>query len=503
MTTNNLLLLNQTEIGNKITVNGGKLNITANSINLTDYDASEIIDQKDEINSGFKNLLGLNDSQTFTTGSSRILSSNFGYYVYSGSSGMMRFFLQDISTGDILASIYVGINSTDNGWFTQPWSIPVLLKANTQYIILYQPNDAISTIKIGYDATGSYSGGNMGSNPSQDYMFRIYGVQIPSLDFINGAITGVSENPEFLGNLSATNAVNELALQNYVLNFYSQTRPFTGGNPQITTPSWYLGGYFSGSDFPTGVKIMSEVFLQNYSTLAISRIILKTSWMAGSTVNNSYLIEDGYISSLRPVARIYRNPTTNTLYIYYKIPSPSYADITNYLYNMHGISTVQGPSYIAYAGTGTNPSGVSGYTLLYDSSIDAAGLDAPKTVSFNGPFASSPQSSNIYFDVHSHTCNMTLSQLVATGNASVGLITAPAGTIPDRLSPYGYSASNMPNYPIFVNNNSTISIGRLAINTSLDGGFTIFATPNGGNFNPGGGGIGFYNITLPWNIRNT
>jgi len=264
--------------------------------------------------------------------------------------------------------------------------------------------------------------------------------------------------------------------------------------------AWYGLGYLrsTGGGDASQTKLWAEV----KDALSTSSIDLVSADFTVTTNENAavkgyYEITTGAISALNPRFAAYYESSTGYVYIYAQIPANTYVQIGvnrrcgNYF---HELST--------YEGTGSSPAGASGKTLKYDVAVDDAGLFAPKTVAFSGPFASSPQNASVYFSIHSNTCVMTISQLITTGNGGSGLITAPAGTIADKWLPYGKTGSNMPSFPVYINNGGVQSWGKCAINTSLDGGFTI-STESGGSFSPGSSGCGFYNISFPWVINNT
>jgi hypothetical protein len=259
---------------------------------------------------------------------------------------------------------------------------------------------------------------------------------------------------------------------------------------------WYELGYVdptAGEDIGTAKIQYNALRVTDGATSQTQFGIVKAT---SGTANYTYTIDSGNVSAIRSNFRVYLDGSLYRIYV--RLVNGTMFDYMKWFNLCHNFT-----EEVTYAGNGTDPTGVSGYTKLYDTAVDEAGIIAPKSVAFaSGAFASSPQSANIYFS-HGEDDNfsMTLSQLLASGSTTSDVITAPAGTIPDKYMPYGYATANMPHFPIETLENSSVAWGSLHINTSLDGGFTIYR-PGGANFVPANSTVGFYNTTVTWTIKN-
>jgi hypothetical protein len=485
-------------------LNSNQLDNPLDSVHITDLFISgeaptETLDQKDEINSGYMNVN--DDSQTFTPSISGYVTA---ISIYTNQTvamvGPMRVYLLS-PLGAVLSGNFFTIPLGPQ-WIKLVIADPIpFLIAGTQYSILFEPNNFGDLARMGYDTTGSYVGGSMGSDPTKDFMFRIYIKQAGTINFTDGALTGVTE--DIVNNLSQTIVPASQAVNDFVYTSIAEARDFNLLAESLTTSSWYSLGYLplTGTDSSQYWYVESNVFIMDKTTGQTSNVKFTTSWNSTSTMYPIYEIVSGRISAIRPIFRTYVTSTGNTLYIYVKLPADCIFTACNNVYSAYPATKPYGIGYFTYEGTGTNPAGAAGKTLKYNTTVDDAGHYAPKVVSFSGPFDTSPENANVYFSVKGSSCTMTISQITATGSSGTGYITAPAGTIPTKWMPYGNVTANMPHFPIQINNGSVISWGSCVINTSLDGGFTI-ETGNGGQFSPGGSGCGMYNTSLTWTIDN-
>ena len=487
----NILKLLQTQLSKFFSISStNELDMSARTLSLSNASAAEVINQSDEVNSGYMSVS--NDTQTITPSISGYITA-VGIYTNQlvAMAGPMRISVFGFSP---IASFTIPLGAQ---WVKGVLSTPVYLKKGVTYTLSFSPNNGGDFARMGYDATGSYSGGSMGSNPALDFMFRVYMTATSAVDFPTGSITAVTQ--DIANNLATTIVPSSQQTKDYVTTYVSNNLPITTvALPNSGSDAWYGMGYINVADLSYGVSEATfEVTTVNTTSFETSRSSLTLGWNASSIVAQKYNIISGNISSIRPPFRIYTNVSNTILYAYVKIPNGNVTtlNIDRYLNYPTYLSTFG----FYYDGTGANPNSSTGLTLKYDTVTNNAGIISPKNVVFSGPFAGGAQTIPIYFSVNGDQCTMHLSQLVVTGFGT-GAITAPAGTIPTTLMPYGYSISNLPSYIILVDDAGTISTGRLTINTSLDGGFTIYRNVVGANFT--GTPVGFYNQPVTWVIKN-
>ncbi len=418
----------------------GMRDIVCRSTSLTDYDPVEYIDQKDEV---FSNYITLDsgfpsDSQTMTIGATGLITA-ISMYIGIGSVGNQRIYVYNPSS-EIIGSTIIAITSGMSGWIKATFSDPILVKKGIQYSVVYSPNSYTDHIQMGYDSTGSYSGGSMGSNPSWDYMFRLYLEDAGYLEFSSGTAIGMSVPgdmvpfpPDPTKNILATvydtsNYAYQLVSEDY--DFYALQTPY------FSSETWYQLGYFYASA-SSNWRATFEVIAQSVTTGDISRVSIDVSWLGAGAVKTEYRILEGSLLGARPYFRVYRYAASDIVYIYAKVKANCNITFLNHLKDLYnGNNITNSLWYFLYCGNGTDPTGVGTYTLLYDTTVDDAGYYEPKTTSMTADFYGTTRTGTLEFSINGNMCTLNFHQNHENAiNTNADYIHCAAGTVPDKWLP--------------------------------------------------------------------
>jgi len=190
------------------------------------------------------------------------------------------------------------------------------------------------------------------------------------------------------------------------------------------TPQWFE---FAQTSSISNVSFNFSAESINVSTGEKARVICRTALdSSGDLGNVMYAIEQGSQTFAGKV-RIYKDPE-NTVHYYILFIATSYNLIEADTTSGTGLNIV---NVWNSCGTGTDPSGVSTYTLLYDSSTDSGAM--PVTGTLAGPISDV----TVYFDFvrgEGKTCTMTCRGFDSTGNGTAAAISC-SSLVPEILRP--------------------------------------------------------------------
>lgn len=101
---------------------------------------------------------------------------------------------------------------------------------------------------------------------------------------------------------------------------------------------------------------------------------------------STYLISKGIHAATRPAFRIY-NDASGYVHVFAKVPAYSFITLLNDNYNLTRLNFL--PKWDD-AGSGVDPTDITGYVQVYDSEVDSLGYSKSYDMTFDGPFATLP-----------------------------------------------------------------------------------------------------------------